>query len=562
LNNSFELDFRKNGKLSVDDSILIDKIAPIVLRDYNDFTGRFIKANKLTGLSLLLAATCRNTLASPVFDVFCRAALLEEKIIKGQVPNIIHVDEETEGIINGVLEKFSLKGQVEVKSRKGTGIAIHIVFNICKSLYYLISGWLWAKLFKLKKKPDDVISYIDTFLFVDSINEKRKYVDHYYPGHDHYLSQGERIREWFAPSFFAINYPSDYIKLGKRLKKTDLNFLIQEAWLTLFDCTYAFFAALVIPIFVHKHIQFRGIDTKPLLGKVILRDIGSTALMRAISKFRFIRRLSLSGIDICNAVDWNENQVIDRALNMAFRKFYPDLIVKGYQGFPVLDYYASLQPVSYEMDLNTLPHQLHVIGEIYKQSKLKIFEKLTVKVSPAFRYSHLFSHKDKRPTGKPIVLIALPGMIEECRFLLQICVSLEKKFRNQARVLLKIHPLYTKKRFFSLVPEFDPALFEATARPIPELFEIVSVLITAGSSVSVEAVSIGIPVAICGNRSGVTHNFIPETVSKKLWSVVYTAEDLEAFVRGSFNIKNRESRVHEFFQPMDKTKTRELFTCH
>jgi hypothetical protein len=60
LNNSFELDFRKNGKLSVDDSKLIDKIAPIVLRDYNDFTGRFIKTNKLTGLSLLLASTCRN----------------------------------------------------------------------------------------------------------------------------------------------------------------------------------------------------------------------------------------------------------------------------------------------------------------------------------------------------------------------------------------------------------------------------------------------------------------------------------------------------------------------
>jgi hypothetical protein len=562
LNNSFELNLRKNGELSVDDSILIDKIAPVVLQEYNDFTGRFIKANKLTGLSLLLAATCRNTLASSVFNTFCRAMLLEEKIIKGQVPTIIHVDEETEGIINGVLEKFSLKGQVEVKSWKGTGIARHIVSNICKSLYYLISGWLWAKFFKLKKKPGNVISYIDTFLFVDSINEKGKYVDHYYPGHDHYLSREERLREWFAPTLFAINYPSDYIKLGKRLKKTEQNFLVQEAWLTLFDCTYAFFAALVIPFSVRKHISFRGIDTKPLLGKVILRDIGSTALMRAISKFRFIRRLSLSGIDICNAVDWTENQVIDRALNMSFRKFYPDLIVKGYQGFPVLDYYASLQPVSYEMDLNTLPHQLHVIGEVYKQSKLKVFEKLDVKVSPAFRYSHLFVHEDKRPTGKPIVLIALPGMIEECRSILQTCVCLEKNLCNKARFLFKIHPLYTKKRFFSLVPEFDSALFEMTTRSIPELFEIISVLITAGSSVSVEAVSIGIPVAICGNRSGITHNFIPEGALKKLWSVVYTAKDLEVFVRESFNIKNRESRVHEFFQPMDKTKTRELFTCH
>jgi hypothetical protein len=563
MDNIFKLDFRKNGKLSVDDSILIDKIAPIVLREYNDFTGRFIKANKLTGLSLLLAATCRNTLASPVFDVFCKAALLEEKLINGKVPAIIHVDEETKGVIDGVLEKFSLKGKVKVKSwkRNGTGIFIHIIINICKAVYYLISGWLWARYFRLKKKPEDSINYVDSFLFIDCINEEGKYVDHYYRGHDRYLSQEGMQREWLAPTLFAINYPSDYIKLGKRLKKKDQNFLIQEAWLTIFDCTYSFFAALVIPFSARKHVSFRGIDTKSLMGKVIQRDIGSTALMRAVLKFRFIRRLSLSGINICNAVDWNENQVIDRALNMAFRKFYPDLIVNGYQGFPVSEYYASLQPVFYEMDLNILPHQLHVIGEIYKQSKLKMFEKLDVKVAPAFRYSYLFINKDKRPIGNPIVLIALPGPIEECRLILQTCASLKKKFFNEVRFFLKIHPVYTKKRFFSLVPEFDIALFEVTSMPMQELFEIISVLITAGSSVAVEAVSIGIPVAICGNRSGVTHNFIPETALKKLWSVVYTVKDLETFVRESFNIKNRESRVHEFFQPMDKKKTRELFTC-
>jgi len=556
------LDFRENGKLSVEDSLLIEKIAPDVLQEYNDFTARFIKTNNLTGLSLLLTGTCRNTYASSVFDIFCKVALLEERIIMNQVPDIIHVDEKIEGIINGVLEKHSLEDRVEVKLWKGRGIAVHIIFNICCSLYFLIVGWLWARVFKLKRQPEKPISYVDTFLFVDSINETGEYADHYYTGHEQYLTSEEKTRKWFAPTLFAVNYPSDYIKLGKHLKKTGENFLIQEAWLTIYDCVYAFFAALFIPFLVHIHVMFRGIDTKSLVDKMIFSDIGSTSLIRAVLKFRFIRRLSISNIDICAAVDWNENQVIDRALNMAFRKFYPDLIVKGYQGFPSLAYYASLQPVSYEMDLNTLPHQLHVIGEIYKQDKLKMFEKLDVKISPAFRYSYLFDHKDNRPEGKPIVLVALPGQIEECRTIIQICGCLKNKFSKKVKFLLKIHPIYTKKRFFSLVPEFDSVLFEVTARPISELFEIISVLITAGSSIAVEAVSVGIPVAVCGNRSGVTQHFIPETVSKKLWTIVFTFEDLEIFLRQALVINKREYRVHEFFQPLDRTKTRELFICH
>jgi hypothetical protein len=561
LNNCLELDLSKNGELSTDDSILIDKVAQTVRNEYNDFTRQLIKKNKLSGLSLLLAVTCRNTLASPVYDVFCRAALLEEKIVNDEVPSLIYVDDDTENIIRSVLAKFNLTGYVKIQCLKKKNLFKHIVVNIFKSIYCLLSAWFWVRLFKIKKIPNNSVIFIDNFLLIDSFNEKGEFFDRYYTGYDQYLSSAEITQVWYAPTLYGIKYPTDYIKICKSLKQTNQNFLIQEAWLTLIDYVYSFIASLIIPFLLRDFLSYRKFDTKSLIFKVKMRDLGSPELMRAIYKFRFIRRLSKNGVDICNVVDWNENQIIDRALNMAFRKFYPHLTIKGYQGFPALEYYASLQPVCYEMELNTLPHQLHVISDVYKKIKLEVCKDLDVRVSPAFRYSHVFETKDKRSIESPIILIALPGMLDECRWLCEICSCISKKLPAELKFLIKIHPINTVKRFLYLVPEFNDDLFEITNRPISELLELTSVLITMGSSVAAEAVSIGVPVAICGNRSGVTLNFIPKSIPKELWSVSYNLDTLEDFIRTSLKYKKRQNMANELFHPISEKSTRELFVC-
>jgi hypothetical protein len=562
LNNCLELDLRKNGELSTDDSILIDKIAPSVLEEYNDFTRRLIKENKLSGLSLLLAATCRNTLASPVYNVFCRAALLEEKIVKDEVPSLIYVDDDSEKIIRSVLAKFNLTGYVKIQCLKKRNLFKHIVVNIFKSIYCLVSAWFWVRLFKIKKIPNDSVIFIDNFLLIDSFNKKGEFFDRYYTGYDQYLPSTDISQVWYAPTFYGIKYPSDYINICKSLKKTDQNFLIQEAWLTVTDYVYSFFISLIIPFLLRSHLSYRDFDTKSLIFKVKIRDLGSPELMRAIYKFRFIRRLSKNGVDICNVVDWNENQIIDRALNMAFREFYPHLTIKGYQGFPAPEYYASLQPVCYEMELNTLPHQLHVISDVYKKIKLEVCKDLDVRVSPAFRYSHVFEAKDRRSIESPIILIALPGMLDECRWLCEICSCISKKLPAEVKFLVKIHPIYTIKRFLDLIPEFNDSLFEIINQPISELLELTSVLITMGSSVAVEAVAVGVPAAICGNRRGVTLNYIPKSVPKELWSVSYNLDTLEDFVRTALKYKKRQTMANELFHPITEKSTRKLFVCN
>ena len=57
------------------------------------------------------------------------------------------------------------------------------------------------------------------------------------------------------------------------------------------------------------------------MSREIYKDMASPALMLAVCKYRFIRRLSKENVQICAVVDWNENQIIDRAINLGFKDF-------------------------------------------------------------------------------------------------------------------------------------------------------------------------------------------------------------------------------------------------
>ena len=93
-----------------------------------------------------------------------------------------------------------------------------------------------------------------------------------------------------------------------------------------------------------------------------------------------------------------------------------------------------------------------------------------------------------------------------------------------------------------------------------ELLEISSVMISSTSSSCVEAVAVGVPVAVYGNRYGVTMNPIPMSVIQELWEVYYTKKQLVSFIRKALDNKARNSNVSELFHPLDREGTRELFT--
>ena len=233
--------------------------------------------------------------------------------------------------------------------------------------------------------------------------------------------------------------------------------------------------------------------------------------------------------------------------------------MQGYKGFFIIEQHASQQPTCYESDLGTLPDCFYVVSEYCKEKMLEVCNKLNVKVAPAFRFSHLFSTQDLRGTGQPIVLIALPIMFDEARHIVEVSIKLANKMSGDVKFLIKHHPSYTKEIIEKHIPGINDPVFEYTDKIMPELLERVSVIISSASSVCVEAVAVGIPVAIHGNRSGVTLNPIPLNVPKDTWAVFYTSEQLEMFVCDALTKKERNCIADKLFQPVDREGARSLF---
>ncbi len=556
------LDLCSNGELSAEDAKLIDFLGAKVREEYDEYIGSFIEANKLKGLNLLLAASCRNTLVSKIHDSFCRIALLEEKIKQRQCPDYVKVDDAAVAdVVNRILVKHKcLKTKVEYRS-SDKNIFVLVLLNILMSIYIVLNSWLWSRIFFRKERPEGKVLFVDTFLFKNSIDSYGHFHDRYYTGHEEYLTRKELSDLWFAPTLYGVRHPKEYIKLFSQVAAADRNFLIKEAWLTFADYFFSLIYSFIIPFNVKGYPLFRGVDVRVVVRREVLSDIAAPALVRAICQYRFIRRLSKNGVDICGAVNWLENQVNDRALNLSFKEYYPGVQVKGYQGFMLIEYYASLQPTAYEFDAHTLPSVLHVINEECLQLHRRSCENLPLALSPAFRFAHLFDLKDRRTEGEQVVLIPLPGAGMEYASIgiIKSYLSIIAGLKKNVRVLVKPHPSYTIEQFKRLAPELSDPRLEYTDKDMPELLELASIMISTASSVCVEAVSVGIPVAIYGSRSGITMNPIPANVPNELWDVFYTSKQLAEFMQVALEKKERASIVNELFHPIDEEGTRALF---
>ena len=152
-----------------------------------------------------------------------------------------------------------------------------------------------------------------------------------------------------------------------------------------------------------------------------------------------------------------------------------------------------------------------------------------------------------RHVGKKqnIVFVALPFSIKDSIHIVDTILACD--FGSRVRIIINHHPVYSRNRFLKLVPKYNSEIFEYSEKKITEYFSRMSVLITGSSSVCIEAVSLGIHVAVMGNRYGVTDNPIPPNVEKELWEIFYDQEQLQEFVSYSINNKHAESDCSKFF---------------
>jgi len=520
-----KFDLRQDGRLSIDQAKEITEIEKNIRGEYTEYITKIVTENDVSGLGWLVRVTSRDPYSTGVFDSLCRLRLFESYLARGEIAEEVLVDDEAfASIVTDVCNKHGSNVEIVIDGAHGVGMLL-VFSNFLKAVYYSLSGFLCAKVVRGKSTPRKPIIYLDTFTTHSWINSNGELEDKYFPGLIDALDN-EEMREsvWYAPVLHSVKKPKQFIKLIKAIRKSECNYLLMEDWITLIDLCSAFFLSWNLPKKIKNIPDFYGINIQTLIRREIYLDTCSPSLVASILRYKFIRRLSEKRVSLDLVVDWNENQIIDRALNLAVRKFYPNTCVVGYQGFIVSEHYISHEPTSCEVEAGTVPDKLCVVDEKLIQRKKKFCPTVHVETAPAFRFQSLLNHSPFGHEEKRVILVALTMNLDMCRRMLQLCMSVDYK---GFEFHLKPHPAVDVHSLTKAIPEALDERFVITTSSLYSIFPKASLLISSDSSSCYEAVYCGVPVVIVGNLSGPTTNPLEGVVEGAHWKVCYTGKCIQ-----------------------------------
>jgi hypothetical protein len=266
--------------------------------------------------------------------------------------------------------------------------------------------------------------------------------------------------------------------------------------------------------------RWRGIVVDTLVEDEMKIDRAGFSITESILIERSFMRYKKAGIKIKLIIDWFENQVVDRALYLGVKKYFPEVYTKGYQGFIVGKGFVGIDPVSYEYSGGVLPDELLVTGKMYIEDKITSCPELLVSTAPAFRMQKTLRFKQQCGVKRNIVLLAMPIYLNEARSIINLATS--TKLPNGIKFMIKPHPTMNVKKFKS----FFPDTIEVTNNDLHDVFQNTCLLVTAASTSALDAILCNIPVAILGERSTYTNNPLDGIISNDHWSVCYNYQDL------------------------------------
>jgi len=519
------LDFRK---LSLSEARLINEIAEKIRNDYIDFLSNLGKNNGNNIDWWMIEFVSRNTLASDLFYNFCKIVFFKEKIKNGFVYKKIITDSIGLKII---IENYcNIKGHscnIVYKGKNYFWICIKRILSYFKSCIHFFLRWVFAwntRHYQKKIIMDKGITLIDTFVLKNSFKNSI-YNDRYYGRLLEYLGKDEKKDFYYVPTYYGIR---NYRKLFVNMRTSKQKFLIKEDYLRIKD----YYFALLYPFRVRKLMVkmriFKGFNVYPLIKEEILKNSVSGSSMQGLLNYRFAQRLKKNNIKIRMVVNWFENQTIDHGFNFGFRKYYPEVCLMGYQGFPLSNNRLSLYPTKQELTCKVIPKELKVIGKGYVKLAKKFCPDLKVTVAPALRFDGVWNKWKACPKeNKFIILISLPGLMKEAEELIEISLEIAKTIKiDNCFFQIKPHPARDIKKIKAKLKEKFTRKFEFVQGDFNLCVERSNILISCISSTCLETLAKGIPVIVIASKVGLIQLDIPKDIKQDIWRLCYDAQEV------------------------------------
>jgi hypothetical protein len=427
--------------------------------------------------------------------------------------------------------EFARRGrQVRVRSNSGVFCPLkswlRLLGRVASGIYHGVARYVFGRLTRLGDMPRPAIPLVlvDTFLYADSAS--KGFHDRHYPGLLDCLDVEEKREVFFVPTYYKVK---NYLTLFQDMKRSGVNFLPKEAFLTFGDFIWALLGALKMPKpGCGAGCVFLGVGVQEMVSAAVTDSRASSGMIEGLLAHRFFRRLKERGVEVRLIVDWFENQEVDKGFNGAARRYFPDADVIGYQGFLVARTYLCRFPTDYELSAAVLPKRVAVVGRGLVRQVKEFCQELEVVVAPALRFSGVWLPLPDRSAQSPFtVLVALPIIGKDARELLDAVAGTIRIHRSVDsrpiwKVLVKAHPAMPG----ACLDEAAEMGFEVVSGSFQTILGNADVLVSNTSSVCFESVARGVPVVVHGSRYGITHNPIPSAVPTRMWSLCLTAEEI------------------------------------
>ena len=537
--NKMELDLSFNGKIERKYVTLFNRIAKNTIVGYNELIESISNKNRKNIDWWMSSISSRNTFSSTLFHYLSCLVFVKYLLEHGEKISRIGTDSRAfQRIVQRYLnfEGMKIKVTLNLSLREKAKVFIKpFYYAFFIPLKFLLQYILTPnKRIHIKKPPSFPLILIDTFILPEFID-----CDRYYPSLLEFIDKDELEKVFFVPFLYGFNISGYYVAIKELRKKSNLIF--KEDFLKLKDYLYAWcYIFRINKIKIGKY-HFDCFDVTSLIREELLVLRGYYATFAGLLNFCFAKRLKKAGIKVKLIINWFENQSTDKGFNAGFRRYYPNVKCKGYQGWITSPYFLCIYPTKEEKKAKVIPHQVAVIGSGFIEPVRKFCPDLDVRVAPAFRFQGVWKKRRCYP-DKDIfrVLIGLPIMLDESRHILSLTALAANMSNDSVHYWIKPHPAVSPVSFKKILGTQWPEKFEIITGDFNEWVEKSNLLISSASSICLETIAKGIPVIVVGNQFGLTHNPIPESVDTDIYRICFNAEEIGETIEYYKDKSNRE----------------------
>ena len=546
------------NNLSRENTKLLNDIYDDLINDYHKSIDSIYNIVNKKSIYLYLCTTLsRNHNLSNLFINLCYLELVKILVNKDNIKFVKCRSFEQKIVIKQYFKNLNKSINVEYKEilkdklKRYIAPILDFLRNIKISLRELFHR---NKDRKLDYNKENEIIIIDTFL-IKSMFKNGVYHDRYYSGLLQNIDNNTKKKIYFCPTILINNDLNKYIDIVNKKE----NFIFKFDYLKISDYLFALFIPFLNNSFFKKKIFFKEFNISKIVKREYHINRFHSSTFQGILNFLFFKRLKENNIKVILAVDWFENQPIDKGFNLGLNKYFSKSETIGYQGFILCyKYNLHLVPISKEVEAGLIPKKICVIGKGLVPFIKKYYSKLNVKTAPAFRFSYLYNDQllSKTEDANYKILVALPlSYTHSYNIITQIIKVSDSINLNYISWFIKPHPSLDISRLKNNINHW-PINFELTKDTFSKSLINSNIMIGGSSSTCMEALAYGIPVIIIADYSSILQNPIPNNVSKNMWSICFSEKDclnaLYSFYKRKHLSKNkfRNEILKAYFNPI------------